>query len=149
MTWDEIRELKSQGVQFGSHTVTHPQLKDMTPEEVKYELEMSKAHLEEQLGEPINAFCYPYAFPEEDVDFTQNLREIMLNAGYSYATGTRIGTLKKGDDPYFIKRIPMNSYDDVMLLEAKLGEGYDWLYFIQLAYKKLRFCRVKIGQSQP
>src|SRR5215510_5827891 len=60
MTWDELRELKSQGVQFGSHTVTHPQLKDRPLEAVKYELEVSKAHLEEHLGEPIDAFCYPY-----------------------------------------------------------------------------------------
>src|SRR5262249_9921427 len=138
MTWDEIRELKSQGVQFGSHTVTHPQLKDIPLDEVKYELEMSKAHLEEQVGKPIDTFCYPYAFPEENTIFTQTLKAIMVNAGYRYATGTRIGTLKKGDDPYFIKRIPMNSCDDIRLLEAKVSGDYDWLHYIQLTYKKLK-----------
>lgn len=138
MSWNEIRKLQSHGVQFGSHTVSHLPLKYMTLERVKYELESSKARLEEQLGESIHSFCYPYAFPEEDTTFIKTLKGIMFNAGYRYATGTRIGTFKKGDDPYFIKRIPMNSCDDITLLEAKLGGGYDWLHCPQLIYKSLK-----------
>jgi peptidoglycan/xylan/chitin deacetylase (PgdA/CDA1 family) len=138
MTWDEIQELKSQGIQIGSHTVSHMQLKDLPLEQLKYELEISKACLEAQLGESIDTFCYPYAFPEGNVEFLPTLKEILVNAGYRYATGTRIGTLKKGDDPYYIKRIPMNSCDDILLFEAKLNGGYDWLYGPQMAFKKLK-----------
>jgi peptidoglycan/xylan/chitin deacetylase (PgdA/CDA1 family) len=138
MTWDEIRELKGQGIQFGSHTVTHPKLQDMLLQDVKYELEISKAHLEEQLDELITTFCYPYAFPEENTTFTRALKEMMVNAGYRYATGTRVGTLKKADDPYFIKRIPMNSCDDLALLKAKLGGSYNWIYYLQLTFKKFK-----------
>jgi peptidoglycan/xylan/chitin deacetylase (PgdA/CDA1 family) len=138
MTWDEIRELKNQGIQFGSHTVSHLQLKGMPLEKLKYELESSKVRLEEQLSESINSFCYPYAFPEENATFLQTLKEIMIETGYRYATGTRIGTLKKGDDPYFIKRIPMNSCDDIMLFDAKLGGAYDWLHVPQIVFKKLK-----------
>jgi peptidoglycan/xylan/chitin deacetylase (PgdA/CDA1 family) len=138
MTWDEIRELKGQGIQFGSHTVTHPELQGMPLQDVKYELELSKAHLEEQLNESITTFCYPYAFPEENTTFTRALKEIMVNAGYRYATGTRVGTLKKADDPYFIKRIPVNSCDDSALLEAKLHGAYDWLYHLQWAFKNVK-----------
>jgi peptidoglycan/xylan/chitin deacetylase (PgdA/CDA1 family) len=138
MTWDEIRELKGQGIRFGSHTVTHPKLQDVPLKDIKYELEVSKADLEEQLDECITTFCYPYAFPEENHAFTRSLREVMVSAGYRYATGTRVGTLKKSDDPYFIKRIPMNSLDDHSLLKAKLGGGYDWLHRIQLSFKHLK-----------
>jgi Polysaccharide deacetylase len=138
MTWDEIRELKGQGIQFGSHTVTHPKLQDMPLQDVKYELEISKAHLEEELDQSITAFCYPYAFPEENTTFILALREMMVDAGYHYATGTRVGTLKKSDDPYFIKRLPMNSRDDKSLMEAKLSGSYDWLYRLQLVFKYLR-----------
>lgn len=135
MTWEEMRELQRQGIQFGSHTVTHPHLHSLPLEEVQSELETSKAHLEEQLGTSIQAFCYPYAFPEDQRPFTQALKAIMVQAGYQYATGTRIGTFKPGDDPYFIKRIPMNSCDDLQLLRAKLAGAYDWLHYPQLAYK--------------
>jgi peptidoglycan/xylan/chitin deacetylase (PgdA/CDA1 family) len=138
MSWNEIRELHSQGVQFGSHTVSHLQLEDASLEKLKYELEISKARLEEQLGNSINTFCYPYAFPEGNVNFLQTLKEIMINIGYLYATCTRIGTLKKGDDTYYIKRIPINSCDDILLFKAKLGGGYDWLYGPQTAFKKLK-----------
>jgi peptidoglycan/xylan/chitin deacetylase (PgdA/CDA1 family) len=138
MTWDEIRELKGHGVKFDSHTVSHLPLEDMPLEKLRYELEISKARLEEQVGESINTFCYPYAFPEENTAFIHALKEIIVQSGYRYATGTRIGTLKKGDDPYCIKRIPMNSCDDLTFMQAKLSGGYDWLHFPQITFKKLR-----------
>lgn len=138
MTWDEMRELQGQGIQFGSHTVTHPQLKRLPLAEVQSELETSKTHLEEQLGTAIQAFCYPYAFPEENRPFTQALKTILVQADYQYATGTRIGTWMPGDDPYFIKRIPMNSCDDLKLLRAKLAGAYNWVHYPQLAYKKCK-----------
>jgi peptidoglycan/xylan/chitin deacetylase (PgdA/CDA1 family) len=138
MTWNEIRELKSYGVQFGSHTVSHLQLKDLPLEKQKYELESSKARLEEQLGELISSFSYPYAFPEDDTNHVSNLKDILFKSGYNYAICTSIGTLKKDDDLYCIKRIPINSCDDIILLEAKLSGSYNWIHFPQLIFKKLK-----------
>lgn len=138
MTWDEIRELKGKGIQFGSHTVTHPKLRDIQLQDVKHELELSKAHLDRQLSDSIRIFCYPYGFPEEDKTFTRQLKKFLIDAGYHCATGTRIGTLTKGDDPYFIRRIPINSCDDLTLLRAKLDGGYDWLHWLQLSSKKIK-----------
>jgi peptidoglycan/xylan/chitin deacetylase (PgdA/CDA1 family) len=137
MTWDEIRELKGLGIQFGSHTVTHRKLQNLPLRDVKDEVEISKFQLEEKLEQSIEDFCYPYAFPEGNKTFISTLREMMIDAGYHYATGTRIGRLKNLDDPYFIKRLPMSSGDDKLLIEAKLSGGYDWLHHMQRISKHI------------
>jgi len=40
----------------------------------------------------------------------------------------RIGTAIKRDDIFFLKRIPLNSFDDLAFFMAKLEAGYDWLH---------------------
>ena len=38
LTWEEVRELRANGVRFGSHTVNHPMLHDMTWDGILSEL---------------------------------------------------------------------------------------------------------------
>lgn len=138
LTWNEVRELHKNGVKFGSHTVTHPQLKFLKKENIEYEIRHSKEAIEDKLGESIDSFSYPFAFPEEDKEFTKYLRDILQKFGYKYGVSTRIGTASKKDDIYFLKRIPVNSCDDIPLFKAKLEGGYDWLYNIQLVSKIIK-----------
>jgi len=49
-----------------------------------------------------------------------------------------LGRVKLGDDPYGLKRLPVNSWDDEALLRAKVEGGYDWLAVPQKAFKKLK-----------
>jgi peptidoglycan/xylan/chitin deacetylase (PgdA/CDA1 family) len=60
MDWDEIRALRSAGVEFGSHSCTHAALCGLPNDELVRELVRSRAVLEEQLGEPVSAIAYPY-----------------------------------------------------------------------------------------
>jgi peptidoglycan/xylan/chitin deacetylase (PgdA/CDA1 family) len=59
MTWDMIREMKQGGMSIGGHTVTHPVLANLTPEEQDQEIGACRRRLVEVLGEPIDAFSYP------------------------------------------------------------------------------------------
>ena len=63
LSWDEVIELHNQGISFGSHTVSHPQLKFVDRDGVRCEIEQSKETIECRLGGPIEAFSYPFAFP--------------------------------------------------------------------------------------
>src|SRR5215469_12799908 len=36
LTWRDVRELHSEGIKFGSHTVSHPDLRSMEPEQIDY-----------------------------------------------------------------------------------------------------------------
>ena len=42
LSWDEVRELHNKGIEFGSHTVTHPQLKTLNKKQIEYEVRKSK-----------------------------------------------------------------------------------------------------------
>lgn len=78
MTWEELKELHDEGlVTIGAHTVTHPpDLKALSPDLQKKELEDSKKTLEEHLGGTI-----PYmAYPDGSNDITT--QQLARDAGY-------------------------------------------------------------------
>ena len=138
LDWNEILELSRNGIAFGSHTVTHPQLKLLKKEDIEFEIRQSKETIENNLGKPVESFSYPFAFPEEDKEFTRHLRGILQKYGYKHGVSTRIGMTSKKDDTYFMKRIPVNSCDDILFFEAKIEGEYDWLYKAQLLFKKVK-----------
>jgi len=138
MTWDEVRQLITKGISFGSHTVTHPQLSTLTHTEVEHEIQFSKESIEDKIGSSINTFSYPYKFPDEKIQFKNMLRNMLQKHGYRYGVSTRIGTSSKADDIFFRKRIPINNDDDISFFKAKLIGGYNWLYFIQKVTKFMR-----------
>jgi peptidoglycan/xylan/chitin deacetylase (PgdA/CDA1 family) len=135
MTWSEVRELQRMGIQFGSHTVTHPHLSEMGVGDVEYEVRHSKAAIEERLGCAVTSFAYPYAFPEADRPFRQTLRSLLDESGYTCGVSTILGTADRSDDLYFLKRLPVNTWDDERLFKAKLDGAYDWLHTVQYASK--------------
>lgn len=138
LNWNEILELSNNGISFGSHTVNHPQLKLLKKEDIEFELRQSKKVIQDNLQKQVESFSYPFAFPEEDKEFTKHLKEILKKYGYKQGVSTRIGTTSKEDDIYFMKRIPINSCDDIRFFEAKLKGGYDWLARAQLLFKKVK-----------
>ena len=137
LTWSQVRELRSAGVLFGSHTVSHRQLTAVKPHELEMEVLESKRIIEDKLGCPVESFSYPYAFPETDRTFKQRLRAILAEAGYSNGVSTIIGRAGRNDDAFFMKRLPVNSCDDLSLFQAKLDGAYDWLHVPQYLSKAI------------
>lgn len=134
----EILELVARGIEFGSHTVNHPQLKGLSSDEIIHELADSKKMIESITGSQVSLFSYPYGFPEENGGFIRKLGTLLIEEGYSAGVTTSIGLARVGDSTLFLKRLPVNDCDDRQLFRAKLEGGYDWLYKGQLTYKRLR-----------
>lgn len=139
MSWPQVREIQAAGIEIGSHTVNHPQLYDTAPLVLETELRESKRTIEDTLSAQVSSFAYPYAFPEHDRKFAKMLRESLQRNGYESGVSTIIGTAQRGNDPYFLPRIPMNSYDDLHLFQAKLEGAYDWLHSLQYLRKRVKF----------
>lgn len=137
MTWTEVRELQKMGIEFGSHTVTHPELVRLSWNEIEVELHASKHEMEAQLQTEVRTFAYPFAFPQSNAKFVDRLKNVLAEEGYSCCLTTELGRVRPLDDVYRMKRLPVNSEDDGDLLRAKLEGGYDWLAVPQAASKKL------------
>jgi peptidoglycan/xylan/chitin deacetylase (PgdA/CDA1 family) len=138
LTWPEVRDLSRRGVSFGSHTVSHAVLYGMPWSQVRAELRESREHLERQLQIPVVTFAYPYAFPQYDRGFVSRFCLELRDHGYRANVTTMIGRHAPGDDPFRVKRLPVNEADDKGLFSAKLAGAYDWVGGLQAAWKWLR-----------
>jgi peptidoglycan/xylan/chitin deacetylase (PgdA/CDA1 family) len=138
LTWSEVRELRGQGVSFGSHTMSHPKLYGLPWKEVRRELLGSRLRLEDELQTTVPCFAYPYAFPQEDRSFVARFRQELIDQSYRTAVTTAIGLAQRGSDPLCLKRLPVNEGDDEQLLRAKLAGAYSWVYWPQHIKKVLR-----------
>jgi peptidoglycan/xylan/chitin deacetylase (PgdA/CDA1 family) len=138
LTWNEVRELSRAGVLFGSHTVTHPILKEVSHDQLEAELRDSKTTIENELGFAIDSFAYPYAYPQHNREFVQRLRSVLVDAGYQNGVSTIIGSTHGIEDRFCLKRLPANSWDDPTFFAAKLDGDYDWLGNVQYLSKSLK-----------
>jgi len=98
MDWAQIRELAEQGIAFGSHSVTHPDLTSLANAELKQELEKSKQEIESQTSRHADFFCFPYG--------RWNL-EVKDAARYFYdgACSTGAGVVELDADPFALPRV--------------------------------------------
>jgi peptidoglycan/xylan/chitin deacetylase (PgdA/CDA1 family) len=60
MTARQVRQVADQGVEIGSHGLTHVSLPGLAPGPLVEETERSRAILREVSGQPVTGFCYPY-----------------------------------------------------------------------------------------
>jgi peptidoglycan/xylan/chitin deacetylase (PgdA/CDA1 family) len=138
MSWRQVRELRNEGIAFGSHTLSHPRLYELRWKEIETELARSKEQIEDELGERVNDFAYPYAFPQQDRPFAVRFSALLKAQGYDTCVTTMIGRARAGDDPFRLKRLPLNDWDDDVLLAAKLNGAYDWLALPQDVFKRAK-----------
>ena len=150
LSWSEVTELRRQGIHFGSHTVNHPKLIELSWPDIERELLDSRTELEKQLQAAVTAFCYPYAFPQTDRQFVHRLTGLLSETGYSSCATTELGRVRTGTDPFRLKRLPVNSLDDAALFAAKLEGAYDWLAAPQSAVKTMKaFLRPRSSAKNP
>lgn len=67
VSWAQIEEMSQGGMEFGSHSVTHPYLTTSEADWMEFELEQSKATLEERTGKPVTALAYPFGLYDDRV----------------------------------------------------------------------------------
>ena len=138
LTASQIHELSSCGIEFGSHTVTHPQLLELDEKDIVNELAESRQTIENITGQEATSFSYPFRFPEEDNTFVRFLAGALRESGYRRGVTTTIGRWQPESQGMFLPRLPINDLDDPSLFSAKLCGNYDWMHQAQLAAKRLR-----------
>ncbi len=79
LSWSQIAEAASAGVEIGAHSHTHPELDQLTEDRLRFELQHSKALLEDRLGLPVPGLAYPFGYSNAQV------RRAARDAGHQYA----------------------------------------------------------------
>jgi peptidoglycan/xylan/chitin deacetylase (PgdA/CDA1 family) len=79
LNWDEVRAMAQNGIEFGSHGLSHRLLDSLDTEEAYKELIESKAIIEERLGRPISSFTYPNG------NYNRDIEVLVEKAGYDCA----------------------------------------------------------------
>lgn len=105
-----IREAAAEGIEIGSHGLTHQDLTQADDALLRAEVNDSRALLSEVTGAHIHGFCYPYG----RVD--RRTVEAVRDAGYSYACATTPDDLT---GPYALPRVHIGEHDTAWRLHLK------------------------------
>ena len=118
LTWEQIAEIHAAGIECAAHTACHSHLDTLPLTAAKVEIEKSKQALEEQLGQPVLSFAYPYGH------YTEAVRDLVGRAGFTSACAVKEGMSSLQDDHLALARVTVVRDMDVHQLGAVVrGEG--------------------------
>jgi len=101
--WDQVREMSNDGIEFGSHTVTHPILTMLDDVSLSRELEQSRKHIEQETGLPCTTLAYPVGRP---FAFDDRVIQAAKSAGYTLGVSYISGSNPvPGVDAFRLKRL--------------------------------------------
>jgi peptidoglycan/xylan/chitin deacetylase (PgdA/CDA1 family) len=97
---DGLRRLAADNlIDIGGHSISHPELANLTVPEQDHELRASKDRLEQILGRKVTALAYPHGSCSADT------KRLAKAAGYAFACGTQRRPIQRGADRYELPRI--------------------------------------------
>jgi peptidoglycan/xylan/chitin deacetylase (PgdA/CDA1 family) len=120
MTWDDARTLVKSGHIVGSHTMTHPNVAQVSADDARSELRDSKLKLEMELGEPSKHFSYPH--PALNPHWNETTLKITEELGYTTAVTTTCAAVGANARPLAIPRtyIPREESEFLWHIERTL-----------------------------
>jgi len=128
LTWDQIRDTANNGMEIGSHTLTHSPPFKLSNKELEYELKESKRILEDQLGQKIKWLSSPTGY------YNRAIESIAKVVEYEAVCTGKIGANSIGSDLFSLKRIAIKRsysmadfeslirFEFFTLLQFKVGE---------------------------
>ncbi|MEA2476652.1 MAG: hypothetical protein QOC87_851 [Actinomycetota bacterium] len=129
LTRDELRILHAEGVEIGSHTVTHRDLSTADPTEATWELKTSREILAEIIESPINTLAYPFGNATKET--------VALCRDLGFVAACRTSGRGSWNDPLDLPRQDVGNRPSRLGLELKRRDLYEPL----MRYLPLRGAR--------
>jgi peptidoglycan/xylan/chitin deacetylase (PgdA/CDA1 family) len=126
MNKNDLRELVELGMEIGSHSHTHTNLKNTAPEQFAEEARTSKQRLEDITGSQVLSFAYPYG------GVPANYQTILQEQGYRYA----VAIYHPSESNFALRRFGVYESDTVATLRRKFSSRYRWIRKVYDAIKK-------------
>jgi peptidoglycan/xylan/chitin deacetylase (PgdA/CDA1 family) len=122
MDWDEIRMVAAEPLcSLGAHTMTHPALARLPPQDAMREMRESADRIERETGRRPTTLAFPYGYRA-----AVGSREAGLaaEAGFAASFTTRPGYIPRTGSRHGLPRISVNGlFQDVRFLEVLLTPG--------------------------
>lgn len=107
-SWDQLREMQAQGVDFGSQSHTHPHMHRIDVETGRQEIITSNNRFIEELGIKPQLFAYPYG------EYTPEIRDMIKEQGFIAAFGQHSGIMHQTQNHFEFPRFAFNeAYGDL------------------------------------
>ncbi len=132
LSWAQVREMHEGGIEFGSHTLTHPMLSQIPVDRARREIGEAKRRMENILGMPILLFCYPRG------DYDETVMRIVREEGHRAACTTVPGLNDWDADLYALRRTYVSRRDTLGEFAKKVAGGYDLIQQAALRWHRLR-----------
>ena len=102
LNWDQIRELRDEGVSIGAHSHSHYHMSDLSINEVKNEIEISNNIFLKELGMVPSLFAYPYG------ETNQEIINLLKEYKFKVAFGQHSGVINETSNLYYLPRFSLN-----------------------------------------
>lgn len=117
LTWSQLSEISTQGIECGAHSHSHPQLDTLPHSVATLEIVQSKKLLEEHLGVNVTSFAYPYGY------YTATVRKQVQAAGFTTACAVKFAMTTPSSDPFALARLMIKADTNVDAFSALLSRG--------------------------
>ena len=119
-SWEELEELKENGWEIGSHTLSHRDMRKLDLDDLKKEFSGSKELLESKLNITVKSISFPFG--------KFGLREIDTAKAIGYTTGAvfspLINRFKEEHELFIVKRLGVYLWDTKTFFNFKLSSGF-------------------------
>ncbi len=119
LNWQEIREMHQAGLEFGAHTLTHPDLAGIPYQRACAEILESRQIIEDALGNPVVSFAYPYGYS------TPSLRDF-VRQHFRCACSAKLGLVRPKSDPAALERVEMFYFRTEQRLRMMPTAWFPW-----------------------
>lgn len=102
LSWDQLRQLSSEGVHIAHHTASHLHMVDNDFEIVRSDIERASKRFNEELGIVPKIIAYPYG------EYSQDLKEKIKMLGFDAAFAQYSSVIHSKSDRYELPRFPVN-----------------------------------------
>jgi peptidoglycan/xylan/chitin deacetylase (PgdA/CDA1 family) len=118
LTWDEIKEMNSNGWSVQSHSVSHADNSLLSAEQLAHEVTESKKIIEQELQQPVLHYAFPFG------KYNASSLTILKNAGYKTASTVHAGLCTSKNDLFRLPRLEINHSDSIASFAKKIETGF-------------------------
>lgn len=134
LTWKMIAEMTMEGIEFGSHTLSHPLLANINQDEARNEILISKQIIENEINKIVEHFAFPAGSMNDGL--RDYVKEIGFKTSYIKRNVKKLNFRNTHEtDPHGIRRIGLHNAPHYVIVTEFAGV-FDFLRHLLKVIRK-------------